>query len=177
MSLLPSSTQATHTEAGTWASRLAQCRNRDTAEPVVAHSDELLDEINALWKMFDDARTEANTALLVERISVHHTGVERRYGLLDADGAERTISISVALRDVDGHDSGGAFIGLGGSRLAIYLVPETRGEQVHWLAMDGTEFTLDLVHDLFLSVFGDDSAATFRLSPMAGSDLFQTPWS
>jgi hypothetical protein len=57
------------------------------------------------------------------------------------------------------------------------VVPEAHGEQVRWLvATDGTELTASLVHDFFLSVFGDDASATYRLSPLSGSNLFQTPW-
>ena len=54
----------------------------------------------------------------------------------------------------------------------------TRVLTLRWLVASRTaEFTTDLVHDLFLSVFGDDPLATFRLSPLAGAELFETPWS
>ena len=47
----------------------------------------------------------------------------------------------------------------------------------HWIvASSGLPFNIDMVHDLFLSVFADDPGATHRLSPLSGSDLFQTPW-
>ena len=83
----------------------------------------------------------------------------------------------MALRGVGGHCHGGAFIGLGRTRLPIYVVPETHGKQLRWpVATDGTELTAGLVNNLFLSVFGDDAAATFRLAPLAGSDLFQMSW-
>jgi hypothetical protein len=182
MRVLSSAGQAKHAEAGAWAARLAQCRARDIGESETAHVAELPRATAALWTFFDDALAKANAALtqagLVERISMRGTGIERLYWLVDADGEERTISISVALHETDGHNNGGAFIGLGRTRLSIFLVPVTHGEQVRWLvAADGTEFTSDLVHDLFLSVFGDDSSATFRLSPLGGSNIFQTPWS
>lgn len=176
-----SPTRPKSAQIGAWATRLAQCRNTSIGEPEAAHPDELLEDIHALWALFDDALTTANAALelagLAEHVTLDGAGLERRYSLVDADGEERTISLSVALRGAPGHVNGGAFIGLSHTRSPIYVVPETHGEQVRWLvAANGTEFTADLVHDLFLSVFGDDAAATFRLSPLAGSDLFQTPW-
>ncbi|MDB5058331.1 MAG: hypothetical protein JWO59_1803 [Chloroflexi bacterium] len=169
-------------QAGAWASRLAQCRTKGAGEPAATRPDKPHEDIGVLWALLDDAVTNANVALaeagLAERITMQGPGSERCYILVEADGEERTISISVALPEIVGHEKGGVFIGLGRTRLSIFLVPETHGADTRWLvATDGTEFTADLVHDIFLSVFGDDSAATFRLSPLGGSNLFQTPWS
>ncbi|HWE63650.1 MAG TPA: hypothetical protein VHB98_18200, partial [Chloroflexota bacterium] len=167
--------------AGSWAARLAQCRNSKVSDRAIAHPDRLLEDIEALTTLFDNDLIEANIAFaqagLVVRITLHAAGLERRYCLVDTGGEERSISISVALRRVAGHYHGGVFLRPGRTRLPIYVVPEALGEQVRWLvATDGTELTAGLVHDLFLSVFGDDAAATFRLSCLAGSDLFQPPW-
>jgi hypothetical protein len=177
-----SPTRATSSDVDAWAARLAQCRIKEADATESLQTGELLVDIDVLFSLFDDALTKANAALaragLVDRVTTRGTGIERSYSLVDANGEERVISISVALQGTAGHINGGAFIGLSRTRLAIYVVPAIHGEQVRWLvAAKGTEFTADLVHDLFLSVFGDDAAATFRLSPLGGSDLFQTPWS
>lgn len=174
-------TRAADAWKGGWAVRLAQNRNRKIYGLEAARPDRLLKNIEALVPLFDDDLTLANAAFaqagLEERITLHTLGSERRYRLVSADGEERSISILVALRRVAGRCQGGALIVLGRTRLPIYVVPEEYGEEVRWLvAANGTELTASLVHDLFLSVFGDDASATFRLSPLAGSDVFQTPW-
>ena len=48
---------------------------------------------------------------------------------------------------------------------------------VTWqVAAPNAKLTPAVVQDLFLSVFADDPASTLRLSPLGGSDLFQSPW-
>ena len=48
----------------------------------------------------------------------------------------------------------------------IYLVPSIDGKRLRWIVpQTGREWTAGAVHDLLLSVFGDDQAATTRLAP------------
>jgi hypothetical protein len=135
----------------------------------------------ALWVLFDEAVTTANAALeregLPERITVEGSGTERRYTLAGTAGRAREIKVTFAAGPEDEAFAGSAFIGFSYTRACIRLVSAIAGSQMRWFfASQGAEFTADIVHDLFLSVFGDDPLATFRLSPMAGAELFETPW-
>lgn len=66
----------------------------------------------------------------------------------------------------------------GRSRLVIYLAPSVGRGVARWrVAATGYACTDALVHDLFLSVFGDDPEATLRLSPLSGHDIYQDIWS
>jgi hypothetical protein len=165
-----------------WAAVLAKCRHMESDH---MHSEECLtarDEAIALWVLFDEAVVAANAALeregLVDRISVEGDELERVYSLVDASGRPREIKVAFAKGSEDNELSSAALLTFSTTRGRIRLVPRINGYKLRWLvASRATEFTPDLVHDLFLSVFGDDPLATFRLSPLAGAELFETPWS
>lgn len=177
------STAGTEREQDTpnWAARLAH-RQQRVPEPPKEPADSLLgDATEALWLPFDAAVREANAALEQAgepgRISITRTIRERQYGAEGPDGSQRQIAVYLVLSVVEDRLTGGAYVSTNQSRLSMYLVPEKTATDVHWIvASSGLPFNIDMVHDLFLSVFADDPAATHRLSPLSGSDLFQTPW-
>jgi hypothetical protein len=123
---------------------------------------------------------EANAAFaqssVADRIVVEYAGAECRYFTTDADGTMR--SVTLYLSQPVGSGSAGACIGTSETRQSLYLAPVVDEGHVAWtIAATGAPFTVDLVHDLFLSVFADDPEATRRISPLSGADLFQSPWS
>lgn len=135
----------------------------------------------ALWELFDDAQTQANAALaqtgVPARIDVERTQNERRYGLTEPDGAQRTLSIFLTLAVINQQPCGWASICTSMSRAEIQLVPHFVGEEVSWrVPASNAKLTAALVQDLFLSVFADAPAATLRLSPLGANDLFNDPW-
>ncbi len=165
-----------------WAEQLAQCRRPKPQTDEAPLGNPLLESMAVLWELFDTARLQANDALeragVLERISLQRTGNERRYVLVGPDGSSRTISIFVNMPVVNGQVFGGVYIGNSQTRQPIFLVPVLQAHKVQWQVESmGIEFDKDLVHDLFLSVFGDDPMATCRLSPLSGFDAFETPWS
>lgn len=163
-----------------WARHLAE--REGTLPAVQQQSGEMLTQaIAVLWALFDDACTEANQALEAAgvpiRISMQHGCGERRYAAPAAEGVERSLSILVTLPVINGEVQGGASIGSSQSRLSVDLVPEIDRGGTYWIVVaSGTRFTARIVHDLFLSTFTDDPEATYRLSPLSGRDLYQTPW-
>lgn len=171
----------TQQAANAWAAILA--RRRQQAHGAVPASTSVVEAAaEALLSLFDTAVAQANAALLEAGeeglITVTSSGHERQYWAIGPDGQSRVISVFLALPVVDGHLCGGVFISSNRSRLSMYLAPTEADGQVRWFVPDSDrEFTSDLVHDLFLSVFTDDPSATRRLSPLSGSDLFETPWS
>ncbi len=81
-------------------------------------------------------------------------------------GEHRHITVFVSLRGAAGRASGGAQVTTSQTRAIIYLVPAIDGRRLRWIVPPtGREWTAGVVHDLLLSVFGDDPAATTRLSP------------
>lgn len=124
---------------------------------------------------FDTAVREANAALertgLSERIAVRHSGDEYWMTAPDPQGGARSIAVFARLRAVKGQVSGGAQITTSETRATVYLVPTIEGGRLRWLLpRTGTEFTARIVDDLLLSVFGNDPAATRRLSPYFSLD-------
>ena len=175
-------TRQPRTAGDTWAERLAR---RQLPEPHVHETPiakPLLEATAALWELFDQARLQANEAMeragAPERITVWRASNERRYGLAGHDGSARTISVFVNVSVVHAHVFGGVDINTSQTRQPISLVPVLEADTFRWqVASLGTWFDEDLVHNLFLSVFGDDPIATARLSPLSGIDAFETPWS
>jgi hypothetical protein len=136
--------------------------------------------LDALWDLFDQARSQANEALtafgMAEGITLRDEDNVRRYCAAGADGALRFIAI-VPMRRSGSDEAIGAYISTSRTRATMYLVPATKRSRIIWqVAASGQPFDPDVVHDLFLSVFADDPSATSRLSPMSGSTYFQTPW-
>lgn len=169
------------TAGGNWAEHLAALWHAPVGTPSHAASDEVLDAVGALWALFDGATHEANAALVragsAEQMTMQRSGTERIYRLVGPDGSPREIRISPTISIAQGRRCGGAAITTSRTRAYIYLEPVRTGERMRWHVGDtGPEFTPALVHDLFLSVFADDPAATQRLSPVSGMDLFQVPW-
>jgi hypothetical protein len=162
-----------------WSEELARRRQRGAHTPR-PETPRLPDDVEAgLCALFDDAAAEANAAFAQigapDRIESACAGTECRYFTTDADGTTR--SITLYLSQPVGSGSAGACIGTSETRQSLYLLPVNDDAQVAWtLAATGAPFTADLVHDLFLSVFADDPEATTRISPLSGTDLFQTPW-
>jgi hypothetical protein len=165
-----------------WAQRLAQHQHQhEAAAPKEDAEVSLLNATEQLWLPFDTAVHEANAALEAAgepaRISVTRTSHERNYSTTGPDGSVRTISVYLVLSVVDGQLSGGAYISTNQSRLSMYLMPSRIDGHAAWIvASSGRAFDDEMVQDLFLSVFADDPAATHRLSPLSGADLFETPW-
>jgi hypothetical protein len=165
-----------------WADQLAHLR---CPKPEVHETPSgilLLKAVAELWGVFDKAALQVNEALersgVDERCLLHHAHNERTYRLAGPDGTERTISISVNMRMANGRMFGGVCIGNSQTRLSMALIPTPVGGSILWQVTSmGKPFDDDLVHDLFLSVFGDDPMATARLSPLSGFDAFETPWS
>lgn len=62
------------------------------------------------------------------------------------------------------------------TRASIYLDAASNGSESWTVLSSGRPFGVAEVHDLFLSVFGDDPGATARLSPITGVGLFEDPW-
>lgn len=157
-------------EVAGWAQRLAQRRvSHDAAQEREAVEDWTTGAIRSLWTIFDDAVEEANRALAdrgaPEQILLHRTMREYRLSMVGPDGGERQITVFASLSLVGGHRSGGALISTNQTRATIYLVASSSGRHMRWtVAATGTPFTERMVGDLFLSVFGDDPAATMRLS-------------
>ncbi len=168
-------------KATTWATALARHFRPAGAAARPRSLDRLPQMMTALWELFDDAWTQANTALeqagVPERIGMERTHNERRYVLTEPDGAQRTLSIVLTLAVIDQQPCGWASILPSTSRAEIQLVPRVERGKVAWqVAASSAKLTAAVVQDLFLSVFADDPAATLRLSPLGGSDLFQNPW-
>jgi hypothetical protein len=164
-----------------WADQLAQhCRPKppeleSTVDTV------LVNGVAALWELFDQARLQANAALeraaVHERIIVQHECNARSYALVSPAGSERTISVSINMPVVNDRIFGGIRIGNSQSRQSISLMPILWAGEIHWQVVSlNRRLDEGLVHDLFLSVFGDDPMATARLSPLSGFDGFETPW-
>jgi hypothetical protein len=133
----------------------------------------------ALWDLFDKARSQANEALrtygIGEGIAVREEETLRRYCATGADGQERHIAV-LPLRRGEGGEAIGAYIGTSSTRATMYVVPMEKRGRVAWqVAASGQQFDADVVHDLFLSIFADDPAATSRLSPLSGTVYFQIP--
>jgi hypothetical protein len=169
------------TSGGTWAERLAVRWHAPVGTPMLAASDEVLDAISALWALFDEATQEANAALAragsPEQLTIQRSGAEGTYRLAGPNGIRREIRITLTINISQGQRYGGATITTSHTRAYIYLEPVKADEQMRWRVGDtAPEFTAEIVHDLFLSVFADDPAATQRLSPLSGMDLFQVPW-
>ena len=166
----------------TWAQQLVA--RQHAAAPAVRDDPQPSTDaaIAALWSLFDTAYSEANAAFEAMgepgRISVTRTPAQRIYTTTAPDGSLRTITIFLVLPVADGRLCGGAYIATNRSRLAMYVVPGVEQGRVRWrVANGGQAFTSEIVHDLFLGVFGDDPEATLRLSPLSGHDRFQEPWS
>lgn len=86
-------------------------------------------------------------------------------------GGERSIAIFARVRAVKGHVSDGAQITTSDTRATVYVTPSIEGDRLRWLVPhNGREFTARVVDDLLLSVFGNDLAATHRLSPYFSLD-------
>jgi hypothetical protein len=162
-----------HEPTAAWAERLAQHRlhGREAAPAGEARADEWIPgAITALWALLDDAVEQANAALkhagLAERIGTRRTSQEYRLGMTGSGGMPCHIAVFMSLRAVAGRASGGAQITTSATRTTINLVPAVEGGRLRWIvAQTGREFTARVVDDLLLSVFGDDPAATVRLSP------------
>jgi hypothetical protein len=161
-----------------WAERLAQ-RVRHAHEPVPPNGpspEEWIPGATAvLWAQFDEAVRQANAALeqsgLSERIAVRHAGDEYWLTAPGPLGGERSIAVFARLRAVKGQVSGGAQITMSETRATVYLTPSIAGGRLRWvMPRTGTEFTARVVDDLLLSVFGNDPAATQRLSPSFSLD-------
>ncbi|HEY8284937.1 MAG TPA: hypothetical protein VIJ28_11185 [Chloroflexota bacterium] len=163
-----------------WATALAR-RLRGAGAEQSPSLDPLPIMMEGLWSLFDVARTEANAALAQagarERIGLESAPNERHYVLSEPGGAQRTLSVSLTLAMIDQQPCGWASIRNSTGRAEIHLVPRMERGNVAWqVAAPRTKLTAAVVQDLFLSVFADDPAATLRLSPLGGADLFQNPW-
>lgn len=172
--------QTSSQKTSTWATALAR---RFRGAEAARHSalDPLPMMVEALWSLFDAARSEANAALaqvgVPERIVLEATPNERRYLLSEPNGFQRWLSITLTLAVIDQQPCGWAAIRGSGSRAEIHLVPRVERGNVSWqVAAPNATLTPAVVQDLFLSVFADHPAATLRLSPLGGSDLYQSPW-
>jgi len=138
--------------------------------------------VAALRVLFEDGCGEANATLAGEgrpgRIACRRSGIEQRYCIGDAAKDPRFVALFVSVPAVDGHLFGGAYLNSSGTRPSIYLVPYVGGDAPCWMvSATGAPFTARVVRDLFAAVFHEDMAAGERLVPLAGYDLFQTPWS
>jgi hypothetical protein len=162
-----------HERTAAWAERLAQ-RRRHAQEAVPTREmraeEWIPGAITALWALLDEAVEQANAALedagLAERIGTRRTSWEYWLSMAGPGGEPREMALFVSLRAVEGRASGGAQITTSQTRATIYLVPAVHGGRLRWIvARTGRDFTPHVVDDLLLSVFGDDPAATVRLSP------------
>jgi hypothetical protein len=160
---------------------LAQCRIPEPPTQETAVAKPLLDAVASVWDLFDQAHLQANKAMesagVPERIVVNRTGNEGRYCLAGPNGGLRTISVFVNVPVVREHVFGGVDISNSQTRQPISLIPVPAVDSIRWqVAPLGVWFDEELVHNLFLSVFGDDPFATALLSPLSGIDAFETPW-
>jgi hypothetical protein len=161
-----------HERTASWAERLAQHRlhTREDAPAGAVRADEWVPgAITALWALIDDAVEQANAALehagLAERIGARRTSQECWLAMTGPGGEPRHIAVFMSLRPAEGRASGGAHVTTSQTRATIYLVPSVDSGRLRWLvSQTGNEFTARVVDDLLLSVFGDDPAATIRLS-------------
>jgi len=170
-------------EGDPWARTLA---DRLTTGIVPAETDQCTLEVagqaaDALWALFDQARTQANDALARTaapvRIGVEAGVYDRQYMLVGSNRADRVLSVFLAPASPDGHTCGEATIHGSQSRAGIHVTPVRDGTCVRWQAAhSGAPLTEETIHTLFLSEFGDDPIATLHLSPLAGTDLYETPW-
>ncbi|HVC80600.1 MAG TPA: hypothetical protein VNL35_08905 [Chloroflexota bacterium] len=165
-----------------WAERLARRLLLASPTPSAPATQPLLEAIAALWELFDQARLQVNAAMarvgVLERITLWRGSQERRYELTIHGGSARTISVFIQVPVVHDQLLGGVEISTSQTRQPISLIPVLQDDRVRWqVASLGTWFDEDLVRNLFLSVFADDPIATARLSPLSGSDAFETPWS
>jgi len=175
---LPETPKRGHAETPTWARRFAQR---------VAHSQETIPDsameaeaqvtgaIGLLWSFLDTAVAQANAALadagVGERITLHRAEDAYRLQGVGWAGEPRSIDVLVSLRVLGAHASGGAQITTSGTRAHIDLVSPVDGTRPRWLIpRTDHELTAHVVDDLLLSVFGDDPAATGRLSPLYSTD-------
>jgi hypothetical protein len=156
-----------------WAERLVQ-RRRHVQEAVPAREvraeEWIPGAITVLWALLDEAIEQANAALedagLAERIGTRRTSREYWLSMAGPGGEPREMALFVSLQAVQGRASGGAQITTSQTRATIYLVPSVHGGRPRWIvARTGRDFTPHVVDDVLLSVFGDDPAATVRLSP------------
>ncbi len=151
-----------------WARQLAQRRREHHAAPAPPQkgADEWVPEaITALEQLFDQAIAQANLAFEVAALQ---DSLSRDGTVIVATGptGARQISYFVSLRSVHGHGSGGAVISTSVTSAVIYIVPRVSAGTPHWFVLPtGAAFDLAAVQDLFLAVFGDDPAATSRISP------------
>lgn len=158
-------------------------RHPDQAGTESGHIRVLLgDAVAALRALFDGGCEEANAALAGQgragRIAYHPSGTERRYCAGDSATDPRFVYLFVLVPAFDEHLFGGAYINSSRTSPSIYLVPCIDGDAACWTVnATGTPFTAQVVRDLFAGVFGDDAAAGWRIAPLAGYDLFWTPWS
>lgn len=159
-------------EAGSgdnWTARLATNRAaRHAPRPAVERRD-VARAAQDLWTLFDDTTAEANraAALLgdVEPILVQGKEHERWYRTIGPDGTPRAIGVTISVLTTCDGDFAYARISTSQTRCTIDLVPISRGPRVRWVSpTSGDELSLDVLHDLFLSVFADDPQATARLS-------------
>ena len=172
-------TKRTGVPAGSWAEQLAQRaqgtkERRDEAKTHPA-------ALAALWDLFDQSLDQANAALgalgMTGKMDLRDGPTERRYCTTGTGDTQRFIAIVPLLSSAEHGQDTGAFVGTSSTRATMYLVPIVQGGRVGLqVAASGKPFDVDVVHDLFLSVFADDPGATSRLSPLSGSSYFQTPW-
>ena len=163
------------------------------AQQPVAHMDpgiglaqarvrQLLGEaVGELLSLFEHGRAEADALFersgRSERIALRRDGNERRYSIGDASDA-RFLALFLSVPASDGHIFGGAYVNSSATTPSIYLRPSIADGVARWtLPLSGTAFTAATVRDLFLSVFESDAAATGRVAPLVGCDLWLTPWS
>ena len=167
-SAAPAQQPVAHTEPGIG---LAQARVR-----------QLLGEATGeLLSLFERGRAEADALLersgRPERIALRRDGIERRYSIGDGSDA-RFLALFLAVPACDGHIFGGAYVNSSATAPSIYLRPSIADGVARWtLPLSGTAFAAATVRDLFLSVFEGDAAATGRVAPLVGCDLWLTPWS
>ncbi|HEY8286150.1 MAG TPA: hypothetical protein VIJ28_17335 [Chloroflexota bacterium] len=167
-------------KTASWAAALARRFHGASVVPPTS-LDPLPIMVEGLWSLFDAARAEANAALaqagVPERIALEAAPNERRYVLTEANGFQRALAISLTLAVIDQQPCGWASIRNSASRGEIHLIPRVERGIVSWrVAASNGKLTSAVAQDLFLNVFADDPAATLRLSPLGGSDLFQNPW-
>lgn len=163
-----------------WTDRLASSRLvHHTPHPVATHT-EVAHAAQDLWTLFDDATAEANGAAAlvqdVEPIQVQRKEQECWYRMVGPDGTPRAIGVTISVLTTCDGDYAYARITTSQTRCTIDLVPISRGPNVRWVSpTSGDELSLNVIHDLFLSVFADDPQATARLSPLSGLDIYQAP--
>jgi hypothetical protein len=166
--------------SGSWTARLTTKRvARQTPQSPAAPND-VARAAQDLWTLFDDTAAEANRAAAriggVEPITVQRKEHERWYCTAGPDGTPRVIGVLISVLTTCDGDYAYARISTSQTRCTIDLVPISRGPRVQWVSpTSGDELTLEVLHDLFLSVFADDPQATAHLSPLSGLDLYQAP--